>query len=97
MKFMITYEMHPDQRQDAYKNFAQMTAADDEADRGGVQQIGRWHDLAAARGVVICESNDLGAVHSWALNWNNVLDVEVTPVVDDDEARSTLKKKFSLE
>jgi hypothetical protein len=74
-----------------------MTAADDEADRGGVQQIGRWHDLAAGRGVVICESNDLGAVHSWALNWNNVLDVEVTPVVDDDEARATLKKRFTLD
>ena len=97
MKFMMTYEMHPDQRHDAYKTFAQMTAADDEADRTGVQQIGRWHDLAAGRGVVICESNDLAAVQAWGLNWNNVLDVEVTPVLDDDEARATLKKKFSLE
>jgi hypothetical protein len=97
MKFMITFEMHPDQRHDAYKTFAQMTAADDEADRGGVQQIGRWHDLGAARGVVICESDDLGAVQAWAMNWNTVLDVEITPVLDDDEARATLKKKFSLE
>ena len=96
MKFMIAYVMHPEKRHDAYKTFAQMTDADDAADRGGVKQIGRWHDVAAAKGVVIAESDDLGAVHSWALNWNNVLDVEITPVVDDAEARATIKKKFSL-
>ena len=96
MKFMITWVCHPEKRQDAYKTFVQMTDADDEADRGGVKLIGRWHDLGAAAGVAICESDDLAAVQSWALNWNSVLDPEITPVLDDDEAKATVKKKFNL-
>lgn len=73
-----------------------MTDADDDADRGGVQLIGRWHDLGAGTGVAICESDDLAAVQSWALNWNTVLDLEITPVLDDDEAKAVAKKKFNL-
>ena len=96
MKFMITWTMHPEKRHDALKTFAQMSDAEDEADRGGVEQIGRWHDLGAGKGVVICESDDLSAVQSWALNWNGVLDPIVTPVLDDDEARAVIKKKFGL-
>ena len=93
---MIAWEIHPDQRHDALKAFTQMTDADDDADRGGVQLIGRWHDLGAGTGVAICESDDLAAVQSWALNWNSVLDLEITPVLDDDEAKAVAKKKFNL-
>ena len=96
MKFMISWVCHPEKRQEAYKTFAQMSDADDEADRGGVKLIGRWHDLGAAAGVAICESDDLGAVQAWALNWNSVLDPEITPVLDDDEAKAVVKKKFDL-
>ena len=96
MKFMITWVGHPDKRHDSYKAFAQMSDADDEADRGGVTLIGRWHDLGAAAGVAICESDDAAAVHAWALNWNSVLDPEITPVLDDHEAKAVLKKKFGL-
>ena len=93
---MIAWEIHPDQRHDALKAFAQMTDADDDADRGEVQLLGRWHDLGAGTGVAICESDDLAAVESWALNWNSVLDLEITPVLDDDEAKAVAKKKFNL-
>ena len=58
-----------------------MTDADDEADRGSVRLTGRWHDAGAGEGVAICESDDLAAVHSWAANWNGVLDVEIRPVL----------------
>ena len=96
MKFMITWVSDSEKRHDVYKTFAQMTDADDEADRGGVQLIGRWHDVGAGKGVAICESNDLAAVHSWIFNWNNALDLEITPVVDDDECKAIVKRKFGL-
>lgn len=58
-----TYVMHPEKRHDLYKRFAQMIDANDVADRGGdVRQIGRWPELAAAQGVVICESGDPAAL-----------------------------------
>ena len=96
MKFMVTYAVHSDKRHEALKAFAQMTEADDEADRGGVALIGRWHDVGGGCGVAICESSDLGAVNLWALNWNNALDLEIVPVLDDDEAKAVAKKKFGL-
>ncbi len=96
MKFMVTYAVHQGKMHDAFKTFGQMTDADDEADRGGVQLIGRWHDVGAGNGVAICESDDLAAVHSWALNWNSIIDLEITAVLDDDEAKAVAKKKFDL-
>ena len=64
MKFWIAVSMPRENLHDTYKTFAQMTDADDETDRGGVHQIGRWHDVAGGKALVICESDDLAAVHA---------------------------------
>ena len=96
MKFMMTWSSFPQTRHDAAKGFGQMTDADDEADHPGVKLIGRWHDLVAVGGWLICESDDISAVQSWALNWSGVLNIEVRPVVDDNEAKTMLKKKWNL-
>ena len=95
MKFMVSYRIHEDKRHEALKAFSQMTAKDDQADMGErVKLIGRWHDLARFTGVAIAESDDAQAIASWALNWNSSLDIEVTPVLDDEEAREVGRKKF---
>ena len=96
MKFVLTWSSVMDTRHEVYKNFAQMSDADDAADHAGVTLVGRWHDLVAGGGVAICESDDLSAVQAWAFNWNNVLDVAIRPVVDDDEARTMITTKFGL-
>ena len=96
MKFMMTWSSFPETRHDAAKGFGQMTDADDEADHPGVKLIGRWYDLVAVGGWLICESDDISAVQSWALNWNGVLNMDVTPVVDDNEAKTMLKRKWNL-
>jgi len=96
LKFMMTWSIFPETRHDAAKGFGQMTDADDEADHPGVKLIGRWHDLVAVGGWLICESDDISAVQSWALNWNGVLNMEVRPVVDDNEAKTMLKRKWNL-
>ena len=96
MKFMMTWSSFPETRHDAAKGFAQMTDDDDEADHPGVKLIGRWHDLVAVGGWLICESDDISAVQSWALNWSGVLNIEIRPVVDDNEAKTMLKRKWNL-
>jgi len=73
-----------------------MSDADDEADHPGVKLIGRWHDLVAVGGWLICESDDISAVQSHALNWSGVLNIEIRPVVDDNEAKTMLKRKWNL-
>jgi hypothetical protein len=89
MKFLITWRIHDQHRGDALKAFSAMTEADDQADLGdSVKLIGRWHDVISFTGLAICESDDASAVANWILNWNTILDAEVTPVLDDDETRA---------
>jgi hypothetical protein len=87
MKFLITWRIHDQHRGDALKAFSAMTEADDQADLGD-KLIGRWHDVISFTGLAICESDDASAVANWILNWNTILDAEVTPVLDDDETRA---------
>ena len=95
MKFMVTWQIHEDKRHELYKASSMMTAGDDQANMGSnIKMIGRWHDLATMSGVAIAESDDASALFNWALNWNENLDVEITPVLDDDEARALGKKRF---
>jgi len=94
MKFMVSWRVHPEKRQDVFAAFSQMTAEDDKRDMGDkIKLIGRWHDLSQFTGVAICESYDAQAIASWALNWNSVLDVETVMVLDDDEARAVGRNK----
>ena len=96
MKFMLTWRVHPEKRQAAFTAFAQMTPQDDQKDIGSnIKLIGRWHDLSEFTGVAICESDDPQAVASWALNWNNVLDLKTVVVLDDEEAREVGRKKIA--
>ncbi len=95
MKFMVTWRVHDEHRGDALKAFSAMTADDDQADLGeGVTLIGRWHDLAGFTGVAIAESDDPAAVASWLLNWNPIIDIELTPVFDDAETRAIGRAKM---
>ena len=96
MKFMLTWRVHQDKKQAAFHAFSQMTLEDDKKDMGEkVKLIGRWHDLSQMTGVAICESDDPQAVASWALNWNNVLDLETVVVLNDEEARAVGRKKIA--
>jgi hypothetical protein len=70
-----------------------MSPEDDKADMGEkIRLIGRWHDVAHSKGVAIFESDDTEAISNWALNWNSVLDLELTPVLDDAETRAFGKR-----
>jgi hypothetical protein len=94
MKFMITWQFHQGKLHEGYSRFFKMTPEQDAADRGSrIKQIGRWHDLARGRGVVICESESAEAVANWALNWNSLLDADVVPVLDDNETRALGKSR----
>jgi len=94
MRFMVKWRVHPDKRQVALAAFAQMTAEDDKKDMGdNIKLIGRWHDMSDSSGVAICESDDPLAMANWALNWNSVLDLETSVVLNDEEARAVGRQR----
>jgi hypothetical protein len=53
-----------------------------------VQMVGRWHDLTRGQGVAIFESDSAEALSKYALNWNRYMDMDISLVVDDEEAKA---------
>ena len=49
--------------------------------------------LCGGRGVAIYETDSAEAISNWALNWNSILDLEFSPVLDDEETRELGKKR----
>jgi hypothetical protein len=55
----------------------------------GVTLIGRWHG-ASGWGIAIAETTDARALYTWTEQWNDVLELEVTPCLDDAEGGEVL-------
>lgn len=86
MKFMVTWDVHPDKRLEVQKMWVSL-GRKGRADVGkGVKLIGRWHNSAEFNGVAIIESKDLSAVYRYLGRWNSVMDLTVSPVLDDEES-----------
>ena len=88
MKYLVQWRVHEDKRHEVLRAFAAMSKADDKKDLGGVKLIGRWHDLVGFTGVAIAETDDPKALAKWLLHWNEAIDLESTPVLDDEETRA---------
>ena len=92
MKFMVTWTIREEKWLPILKMWASM-APEQRADGGaGVKILGRWHDLAARRGVAILETTDLAAAARYAGMWNPHMDMEVVPVFDDEESASVAQQ-----
>ncbi len=91
MKFMVTWSIHEEQWLPILEVFSSMTP-EQRADVGdGVKMIGRWHDTASRTGVAIMEATDLTALHRYLNQWNPFLDLDVAPVLDDEETAALAK------
>ena len=95
MKYLVTWRVHDDKRHEALKSYSAMTDADHEKDLGGVRLVGRWHDVVSFTGVAIAETDDPKALAAWLLNWNGIIDIETTPVLDDKETAAIGREMFS--
>ena len=95
MKFMVNWRVHEDKRHEALKVFAGMSDDDAAAEFGDVNVIGRWHDLVGFTGVAIAETENPASLNAWLIQWNNIVDIEVTPVLDDNEAREFGRKALA--
>jgi hypothetical protein len=51
----------------------------------GVKMIGRWHGMSGG-GVLIAETDDAKALYSWLAHWNDLLEFQTTPCVEDAQA-----------
>jgi hypothetical protein len=91
MKFMVNWSIDQEQWLPVLEKFAGMTP-EQRADAGeGAKIIGRWHDTASRTGIAIMEATDLTALHRYLNQWNPFMDIEVTPVLEDEETAALAK------
>ena len=87
MKFMITWKIPPPQYKAAIERFLD-TGAPDPA---GVKTIGRWHAPGSFYGWHVVEGEAAGVAELEAM-WGDVLELQITPVIEDAEAATSVAK-----
>ena len=92
MKFLATWNVSQDKFLPVLKKWSSMSPQDRATADDGVKIIGRWHDLAGRKGVAILESNDIAAVQRYAGRWNPYMDLNIAPVVDDEESAAVARQ-----
>lgn len=81
MKFLSKYTIRPEHRNDAIKRFLEGKAQPPQ----GVKLIGRWHSPANRTGYSVVEADDAVAMGKFAHQWSDLLTIETTVVIDDEE------------
>jgi len=90
MKFISTWTLRPETRQEAIDNFL----AGKTAPPPGVTTLGRWHKADASGGFTLYESNSAEAIYETAAFWSQFLDVHTVAVIEDAAAGATMTKLF---
>lgn len=91
MKFMVSWSIEQDQWLPILKKWSSMSAKERANVGKGVKMIGRWHDLAGRMGVGIFEATDLAALNRYLGQWNPFMDMDIAPVLDDEESAAVAK------
>ena len=86
MLFMISYSFSPSVRNTAQDRFRKTGGLPGE----GAKMIGRWHGVGGHKGFFLADSNDSVAMGKWLQDWTDLLDFEVTPVYDDEQAMKVI-------
>ena len=88
MKFMMTFHWAPDtqQRADAIARFQQTGGLPPD----GVRLVGRWTRADLGGGFDLLETDDPKKLTEFAYLWSDLMELEITPVLDDAELGEVL-------
>ena len=90
MKFMLTFNLITDKtnRNEAIARFMKTGGQPPQ----GAKLIGRWTRADFSGGYFLLESEDAEALTELALQWSDLMELEIVPVVDDKEVTQVLKR-----
>ncbi len=86
MKYMCLWSVTPENMQAATKLFKEGSEPID-----GITQLGRWWYLGPGGGFRLIETDDPGAIKKMTRYWQDVMEVEIVPVIDDEENRRSMR------
>jgi hypothetical protein len=88
MKYMITFPLSMATFKDRVARFLETGGSPPE----GVTMHGRWHALGADKGFLLASTDDPKGIYKWVAGWADLIDFEVVPVIEDDEAAPILQE-----
>ena len=91
MLFKLAWTHTPQARNETIKKFMETGGMPPE----GVELISRYHNLDGTGGFAILESTNACALADYALDWNGLIKIEITAIMNDDTITSVLPKHFS--
>jgi hypothetical protein len=88
MKFIVQWNGLPTAENAVIERFMKTGGQPPE----GVKLLGRWHAIGGLQGVAIVESDDPQAMAAMALDWGDLLTMNVSPAMTDEELGAALGK-----
>lgn len=90
MKFMMTFNWVPDAqtRAEGLERFRQAAGQPPQ----GVTLVGRWTRADLSGGYDMLETDDPKKLAEFAYRWSDLMDLEITPILDDAEFSEALKR-----
>lgn len=85
MKFISTWTIPPGNVNPAIERFLKTGGKAPE----GVKMLGRWFGMDG-RAFAVSEATDVKAIYQWYAEWADLLELTVTPCVEDAEAGPVL-------
>ena len=83
---MFTYTIKPDHQNSSMKRFLETGALPPE----GVKMLGRWHEPTTQKGFILAEAENLTALGVWSNQWADLISLEISPVLNDEEMQMAL-------
>jgi hypothetical protein len=89
MKFMLSFTMTPDKakRDEAIQRFLKTGGQPPK----GAKLLGRWTAADFSHGFDLLESEDVKPLTQFALEWGDLMELGITPVVEDKDLLEVLK------
>ena len=87
--YMLTYRFSPEAQEEAIERFMEGSALEEPE---GIRTVSRWHSAGGGHGWSVVEADHPRHITDWALNWGDLIDYEVTPVINDEELGEVFAK-----
>jgi hypothetical protein len=90
MKFMVVWKTTPGNYKTAVERFLNTDASRP----AGGKTLGRWHVPGSTQGWHLIEAADPEALAEHAVEWADVLELEIHPVIEDAAAGAAVMQKL---
>jgi hypothetical protein len=90
MKFILTFDWTPDaeERAEGIARFQKTGGLPPK----GVKLLGRWTRADLSGGFALLETDDATKLLGFAYLWGDLMDLEILPVLDDQELSTALER-----